>query len=129
MPKNLKQISQNFFEQDSVVVAKNLIGKILTFHSHQGTIRGIINETEAYHQNDKACHAYGGKKTPRNSIMFLSAGHVYIYFTYGMHYCFNIVTEKAEIGCAVLIRSIIPLEGLEILQKNRSIQENRHFAR
>ena len=80
---------------------------------------GIITETEAYTEDDPACHAFNGKKTKRNAPMFLTAGHIYIYFIYGMHHCLNIVTEKEGMGAAVLIRALQPTTGMDIIQKNR----------
>ena len=79
---------------------------------------GRIVETEAYDQKDAASHSCKGE-TPRNSVMFGPAGRAYIYFTYGMHYCFNIVTGAAGYGSGVLIRAVEPLEGLDIMQRNR----------
>ena len=100
-------------------VAKGLLGYELSYHGPNGTVGGIITETEAYTQDDPACHAYNGKKTKRNAPMFLSAGHIYIYFIYGMHHCLNIVTEPEGTGAAVLIRDIHPTIGLNIIQTNR----------
>ncbi len=82
------------------------------------TVRVRIVETEAYDQNDPASHTYAGE-TKRNQAMFLGAGHLYVYFTYGMHYCCNIVCEKAGFGAGVLIRAVEPLDGLETIEKRR----------
>ena len=96
-----------------VEVAKDLLGKYLIFQSPDGLKVGEINETEAYHQfDDPACHAFKGK-TPRCEVLFEKGGHVYIYFIYGMYYCLNFVAEEEGVGAAVLIRSVIPIEGLE----------------
>jgi DNA-3-methyladenine glycosylase len=100
-------------------VAHALLGQTLTVNHPYGQVGGIITETEAYTQDDPACHAYGGKKSPRNSAMFLPAGHVYIYFIYGMYHCLNIVTEEEGRGCAVLIRAIMPTIGIPHIQNNR----------
>lgn len=80
---------------------------------------GKIVETEAYDQSDKFSHSYKGI-TNRNSVMFGEAGKAYIYFTYGMHYCMNIVVGMQGIGSAVLIRAIEPIEGIKLMQKNRN---------
>jgi len=124
--KTLKKVPKDFYQQDSVWVAKNLIGKLLVYKSKKGILSGIINETEAYTQDDPACHAYNGKITPRNKVMFKEGGHIYIYFIYGMYHCLNIVTEKKGRGCAVLIRSIIPQEGLDIIKENRGPKVSPH---
>jgi DNA-3-methyladenine glycosylase len=104
--------------QGTVNVAKGLLGHELCYHGPKGPVGGIITETEAYTQDDPASHSFNGK-TKRNAPMFLSAGHIYIYFIYGMHHCLNIVTETDGIGAAVLIRCLQPTIGLDIIQKNR----------
>ena len=84
---------------------------------------GMIVEVEAYvGKVDRACHAHIGR-TSRNSVMFETGGHIYVYFIYGMHHCVNVVTEPNGQGCAVLIRAIQPIEGVEIMQRRR---KNRH---
>ena len=112
---------KTLLKKDSLTVAKSLIGVRLGFLGPDGPVSGVINETEAYTQEDPACHAFGGKQTPRNQIMFRSAGHVYIYFIYGMYYCLNFVTEDEGRGCAVLIRGVIPdKESMEQIKYNRN---------
>ena len=103
----------------TIEVAKKLLGHELIYHGLNGTVGGIITETEAYTENDPASHTFKGKKTSRNAPMFLAPGHLYIYRVYGMHLCLNIVTEKFGIGAAVLIRELTPTVGLDIIQKNR----------
>ncbi|RAP29768.1 3-methyladenine DNA glycosylase [Candidatus Marinamargulisbacteria bacterium SCGC AG-414-C22] len=115
----MKPLTQAFFNQQTTNVAKDLIGKVLIHETPIGPVGGIINETEAYTQEDPACHAYLGKKTNRNTPMFAEPGTIYIYFIYGMYYCLNIVTEEKNRGCAVLIRSIIPTIGLSTIKQNR----------
>lgn len=105
-------------------VAQGLIGQTLVFHSPQGVLKGIINETEAYTEEDPACHAFNGRNTPRTQTMFLPAGHLYIYLIYGMYHCANIVTEENGRGCAVLLRSVIPIQGLSTMKQNRGWTQN-----
>lgn len=99
---------------DTRSAAKYLLGKEIRV----GDCAGIITETEAYLFNDPACHAYRGK-TDRNAPMFEKAGTVYVYFIYGMYMCVNIVTGGEGVGEAVLIRSVKPTSGLDIMAERR----------
>lgn len=99
-------------------VAPRLLGCILERKLGDETVRVKIVETEAYDQSDVASHSYKGK-TPRSEVMFGPPGHLYVYFTYGMHYCCNVVVGEDGYGAAVLIRAVEPLEGEEILEQNR----------
>lgn len=108
-----------FYNRPVIVVALELLGKYLVRIVDGQQIVGIINEIEAYDgMQDLACHARVGK-TKRNAVMFGPAGHAYVYFTYGMHWCLNVVTCDINYPAAVLIRSIIPLQGLSVIAKNR----------
>lgn len=105
-----------FLNEDVVFLARNLIGKRLFTNINGKRCSGIISETEAYAGiTDKASHAYGGRRTARTEVMFLEGGRTYVYFCYGMHYLLNFVTAKAGIPHAVLIRGIVPDEGVEIM--------------
>jgi DNA-3-methyladenine glycosylase len=115
-------LSSNFFTQsDPVKVAKQLIGKVLYTRINNEISSGIITETEAYAGiDDKASHAYGNKRTKRTEIMYQNGGYAYIYLIYGIYSLFNVVTNKVGVPHAVLIRSIFPFEGLEIMQQRNS---------
>lgn len=114
-----KIITFGFYNRLVTDVARELLGKYLVRNVDGQQIIGIINETEAYDgMQDLACHARVGR-TNRNAVMFGSAGHAYVYFTYGMHWCLNVVTGEINYPAAVLIRSIIPVEGLAVIAQNR----------
>lgn len=109
-------LSKEFYEQNTEIVAKELLGKIFVF----GDISGKIVETEAYiADNDLANHSSRGK-TNRNAAMFANGGILYVYKIYGIHHCINVVTETEGRGSAVLIRALQPLGGIEQMQINRN---------
>lgn len=109
----------DFLHMHAEQVAPLLLGCELVRTFKNGTVARVkIVETEAYHQTDAASHSYRGQ-TPRTQVMFGPAGFAYVYFTYGMHYCFNVVTGVAGEGSAVLIRAVEPLGSTDILTQNR----------
>jgi len=120
-------ISQRaFYERDVMAVAKDLLGKILIHESAEGTTAGKIVETEAYRgPEDQAAHSSGGRRTPRNEVMYGPKGHAYVYFIYGLYYCVNItagnIAGKPE---AVLLRALEPVEGEELMVKRRGTPVN-----
>ncbi len=124
----MKEIGENFFDEGTLAVAKNLLGAYLVVESPEGAAIGRIVETEAYLWNDEASHSFRGR-TVRNSPMFEEAGTVYVYFIYGSHYCFNITTNKKGIGEAVLIRALEPIQGLELMKKRRGINEIKRLCK
>ena len=118
----MRILPRKFYNRDTVQVAKDLLGKTLVRKIGKQKLTGIIIETEAYKgKNDPASHA-SKKKTERNKVMFGQVGWSYVYFTYGMHYCFNVVAKKdGEESGAVLIRSVQPRLGIGTMIKNRKI--------
>lgn len=104
-------LNRSFYNRNTLEVAKDLLGYKLCRKINGTILSGIIVETEAYTQNDPACHAFRGK-TPRAATLFKQPGLAYVYFTYGMHHCFNVVTEEEETAGAVLIRALDPFSPL-----------------
>lgn len=115
----MQPIDPSILHLPTTEAAKALLGKVFVKIHGDTPVGGIIVETEAYLHDDPACHASRGN-TKRNEVMFWEAGHIYVYFTYGMHWCANIVTNEAGIGEAVLIRAVEPLpESIASMQHNR----------
>lgn len=113
-----------FTRHDVVQIAKDLLGCYLI--SEIGGIRtaGRISETEAYRApDDRACHAYANRRTPRTEVMFHEGGHAYIYLCYGIHHLFNVVTGPEGSAHAVLIRAIEPTEGLATMLLRRNMKQ------
>lgn len=119
------KLPESFYERPNVVkIARELLGKGL-FTEISGVITGgMIVETEAYSWKEKGCHAYGGRMTVRNKIMFDKGGHAYVYLCYGMHNLFNVVTNKEGVADAVLIRALEPLKGVEEMKNRRGVLKN-----
>lgn len=105
----MKVLDKNFYNRNTLDVAKDLLGCKLCRNIEGEILSGYIVETEAYMQDDPACHAYRGK-TPRAATLFKNPGIAYVYFIYGMYHCFNVVTEPTGVAGAVLIRAIEPLD-------------------
>lgn len=122
--KNLLPL--DFYANPDVVdAAQKLLGKVLCSRISGVFTAGIISETEAYcGRNDKACHANNGKRTERTEVMFGKPGHAYIYLCYGIHHLFNVVTNRKGLADAVLVRGIIPVEGLDQIKERRSVKNH-----
>ncbi len=115
-------VNRTFYERYTVTVAKEILGRLLVKRTPQGLLTGRIVEAEAYRGvDDPASHSYRGR-TKRNEVMFGKPGVAYVYFTYGNHYCLNVVTEQDSVPAAVLIRAVEPLTGIEVMKKNRGVQ-------
>jgi DNA-3-methyladenine glycosylase len=127
----MKVIPRSFYQRENVVViAKELLGKML-FTQFDGIITGgIITETEAYAGIvDRASHAFGGRRTERTEVMYSQGGTAYVYLCYGVHSLFNVVTNKKDVPHAVLIRAIEPVTGLEtMLRRAGKIKIDKGFG-
>lgn len=120
------KLGTDFYQQDAVSLAENLIGKHLVRKIGNKKIICRIVETEAYvGPEDKGCHTYNNKRTNRTEVMFKDGGVAYVYVIYGMHYCFNIVANHKDKPEAVFIRAVEPIEGFEAIKQNRPIKSSK----
>jgi len=110
------RLRRSFFARDPVILARDLLGRILFYRTTDGLLAGRIVETEAYTgAADPASHAFRGR-TARNTVMFGPAGYAYVYFSYGMHYCLNVTAERRGTAGAVLLRALEPLAGIDLMR-------------
>lgn len=110
------RLRREFFARNPITLARDLLGRVLFYKTPDGLLAGRIVETEAYTGGaDPASHAFRGR-TARNAVMFGPAGHAYVYFTYGMHYCLNVTAEKSGTAGAVLLRALEPLAGMDLMR-------------
>jgi DNA-3-methyladenine glycosylase len=114
------RLRRSFFDRSVHKVAPELVGATLLVDG----VGGIIVEVEAYHHTDPAAHSYTGR-TERNAVMFGPAGYVYVYRSYGIHWCVNFVCEEDGSASAVLIRAIEPTEGLAAMRRRRGLKDER----
>ena len=115
----IKRLNRSFYKRELLIVAKELLGKILVLSDRGKFLAGKIVEVEGYDGRiDEAAHTFIGK-TKRNEVMFAEGGYFYVYFTYGAHFCCNIVTGEAGHGTAVLIRGVEPVKGIQQMARNR----------
>jgi DNA-3-methyladenine glycosylase len=121
-----RRLPRSFFGRPSTVVGPELLGRVLVRVLPDGTrLAARLVEVEAYDQGDPASHSYPGRPTRRTEVMFGAPGRLYVYFTYGMHFCSNVVTGPDGYGSAVLLRAAEPLDGLEAMAANRGTDRLR----
>jgi DNA-3-methyladenine glycosylase len=124
----LRPLPRSFFARSSPVVAPDLLGRLLVGRAQGRTLVGRIVECEAYQEDDPASHSFRGPTT-RTEVMFGPAGRLYVYFTYGMHYCMNVVTGAKGEGSAVLLRAVEPIEGTDVMRERRGVSDVRSLCR
>jgi len=125
----LRPLPPGFYARDTVVVAQALLGQLLVSEVGGRRCLARIVETEAYvGPHDPACHAAGWRRTPRTEVLYRPPGLAYVYFTYGMHWCLNVVTEPEGYPAAVLLRAAEPLEGLATMRRRRGRVPDRALA-
>ena len=123
-----RRLPRSFYARRSTTVAPDLLGRVLVLGSANGVrLAARIVETEAYEPHDPASHAYRGQ-TSRNAVMFGQPGHLYVYFTYGMHHCMNAVTGRPGEGMAVLLRAAEPIRGVDVMRARRGREHVRELC-
>ncbi|PYT99220.1 MAG: 3-methyladenine DNA glycosylase [Acidobacteria bacterium] len=119
---SIRRIRRSELPEDTIALARFLIGKVVVHDLPAGRVSGRIVETEAYPPGDPAGHHFRGP-TLRIKSMYLAPGHVYVFFNYGAHFMLNVVSEAPDTAAAILIRALEPLEGIEIMQRHRKTAE------
>ena len=123
----MKQLPRGFYARPTSVVARDLLGKVLTRRTGSGILTGRIVETEAYTSDDPASHAFRGR-TDRNRALFGEVGRAYIYQTHGLIFCLNVVAKKGKPAGGVLIRAVEPIEGIASMRRARKQAGSRRLA-
>ena len=121
------KLTESFYQRSDVVkIARELLGKVLYTRINGAVTSGLIVETEAYSWQERGCHAYGGRKTNRNAVMFEGGGLAYVYLCYGMHNMFNVVTNVKDVAEAILVRALEPVEGVAEMQLRRGVLKSNY---
>ena|SRR5215468_1460871 len=125
-----RKLPREFYTRGNVLqIARELLGKLLVVPSQGKRVSGMIVEVEAYRgPEDRASHAYGGRRTKRTETMYQTGGLAYVYFVYGMYHQFNVVTNKREIPHAILVRALEPVEGLPTIRKRRHLHPDHNLT-
>jgi DNA-3-methyladenine glycosylase len=123
VPKLGPRLKRSFFDRSVHEVAPDLIGTTLLVDG----VGGVIVEIEAYHHTDPAAHSYNGP-TPRNAVMFGPPGFVYVYRSYGIHWCVNFVCERAGSASAILLRGLEPTHGIPAMRRRRGLHDERSLC-
>ena len=123
------KLEREFYNRDTLTVARELVGKIFVHDSPEGKVKARITEVEAYiGPEDKAAHSYGNRPSARTKIQYGEGGYVYTFLIYGMYVCMNVVTNLADKPEVVLFRSLEPLEGLELMKQRRKTEKVRNLC-
>jgi DNA-3-methyladenine glycosylase len=125
------KLPREFYTRPNVLtVARELLGKLLVVPAANGQrVSGMIVEVEAYRgPEDRASHAYGGRRTRRTETMYASGGVAYVYFVYGMYYQFNVVSGEADTPHAILVRALQPVEGIELMRERRHLHPDHNLT-
>lgn len=125
-----KKLSKDFYlREETLVVARDLIGKLIVVPHGRRRVSAMIVETEAYlGEIDKAAHSFGGRRTKRTEVMYAIGGTVYVFFVYGMYYQLNVVTGPVDHPHAILIRAAEPIDGTEIIRERRGKMPDRNLT-
>lgn len=124
----LRKLTREYFSRDTESVGKDLLGRYLVRKTSEGRMIGKIIEVETYlGPKDKACHCYNYKKTEKTKIMYMKPGTLYVYYIYGTYFCLNVITEQEGFPCAVFIRNLYPIDGIELMRENRNVKVGKNY--
>jgi len=125
-----KKLSKEFYlREDTLAVARSLIGKLIVVPEGRRRVSAMIVETEAYlGETDKAAHSFGGRRTKRTEVMYAAGGTVYVFFVYGMYHQLNVVTGPADHPHAILLRAAEPVEGVNVIRERRGKMPDKNLT-